>query len=90
MQPLRVRLSIEDFSREEAFYRIDLSEYNVDVMVSVYIDGRRVGFFYEKSKKELSLAKQIIIDPYIMDKSIYIDFYSVMENRNIQLEKLGI
>lgn len=89
MKPLRIRFNIEDFSKEEDFYRIDLSEYNVDSIISVLIYGKRVGFYYEKSKKELSISRQFIIDTYI-DKSIYIDCYSVMENRNIQLEKLGI
>lgn len=89
MQPLRVRLSIEDFSREEAFYRIDLSEYNVDAVINIYIDGRSIAFIYDHIAKKLAIPKHII-DFYIMDKSVYIDFYSVMENRDIQLEKLGI
>lgn len=90
MQPLRVRLNIEDFSREEAFYFINLSEYNVDAVINVYIDGRLVGFYYDNNKKELGVPIHIIDLYIIMYKSIYIDFYSVMENRNIQLEKLGI
>jgi hypothetical protein len=89
MQPLRVRLSIEDFSKDDAFYRIDLSEYNVDAVINVYIDGRLVRFYYD-NKKELGVPIHSIDLYIIMDKSVYIDFYSVMENRDIQLEKLGI
>lgn len=86
MQPFRVRFSIESFSKEEVFYFIDLSEYNVDDVKSVLIDGRLIGFYYDSNKKELGIPH---ID-LITDKSVYIDFYSVLENRNHQLKKLGI
>lgn len=90
MQPLRIRFSIEDFTKEGAFYRIDLVDYNVDAVKSVYIDGRSVAFIYDHIAKKLAIPKHIIDLHIIIDKSVYIDFYSVMENRNIQLEKLGI
>jgi hypothetical protein len=86
---LRVRLNIEDFYKQESFYRIDLSEYNVDAVKNVYIDGKYVAFLYDHITKKFAIPITSL-DHYIMDKSVYIDFYSVTENRNIQLEKLGI
>lgn len=90
MQPLRIRFSIDSLYKDIAFYTINLSEYNVDDVKYVYVDGRNVGFYYDNSIKELGIAHNIIDLFIIQDKSIYIDFYSVMENRNLQLEKLGI
>lgn len=90
MKPLRVRISIDDLYKDIAFYTINLSEYNVDNVKYVYVDGRNVGFYYNNSIKELGIAHSIIDLFTIQDRSIYIDFYSVMENRNLQLEKLGI
>lgn len=90
MQPLRIRFSIDSLYKDIAFYTINLSEYNVDDVKYVYVDGRNVGFYYDNSIKELGIAHNIIDLFTIQDKSIYIDFYSVMENRNLQLEKLGI
>ena len=90
MQPLRIRFSIDSLYKDIAFYTINLSEYNVDDVKYVYVDGRNVGFYYDNSIKELGIAHNIIDLFIIKDKSIYIDFYSVMENRNLQLEKLGI
>lgn len=90
MQPLRIRFSIDSLYKDIAFYTINLSEYNVDDVKYVYIDGRNVGFYYDNTIKELGIAHNIIDLFIIQDKSIYIDFYSVMENRNLQLEKLGI
>lgn len=90
MQPLRIRFSIDSLYKDIAFYTINLSEYNVDDVKYVYVDGRNVGFYYDNSIKELGIAHNIIDLFIIQDNSIYIDFYSVMENRNLQLEKLGI
>lgn len=90
MQPLRIRFSIDNLYKGIAFYTINLSEYNVDDVKYVYVDGRNVGFYYDNSIKELGITHNIIDLFIIQDKSIYIDFYSVMENRNLQLEKLGI
>ena len=90
MQPLRIRFSIDSLYKDIAFYTINLSEYNVDDVKYVYVDGRNVGFYYDNTIKELGIAHNIIDLFIIQDKSIYIDFYSVMENRNLQLEKLGI
>lgn len=90
MQPLRIRFSIDSLYKDIAFYTINLSEYNVDDVKYVYVDGRNVGFYYDNSIKELGIAHNIIDLFIIQDKSIYIDFYSVMENRNLQLEKIGI
>lgn len=90
MQPLRIRFSIDSLYKDIAFYTINLSEYNVDDVKYVYIDGRNVGFYYDNTIKELGIAHNIIDLFIIQDNSIYIDFYSVMENRNLQLEKLGI
>ena len=90
MQPLRIRFSIDSLYKDIAFYTINLSEYNVDDVKYVYIDGRNVGFYYDNTIKELGIAHNIIDLFIILDNSIYIDFYSVMENRNLQLEKLGI
>ena len=90
MQPLRIRFSIDSLYKDIAFYTINLSEYNVDDVKYVYVDGRNVGFYYDHSITELGIAHNIIDLFIIQDKSIYIDFYSVMENRNLQLEKLGI
>jgi len=90
MQPLRIRFSIDSLYKDIAFYTINLSEYNVDDVKYVYVDGRNVGFYYDNSIKELGIAHNIIDLFIIQDKSIYIDFYSIMENRNLQLEKLGI
>lgn len=88
MQPLRIRFSIDSLYKDIAFYTINLSEYNVDDVKYVYVDGRRnAAFWYDSTTKELRILHNIID---IKDKSIYIDFYSVMENRNLQLEKLGI
>lgn len=83
MQPLRIRFSIDSLYKDIAFYTINLSEYNVDDVKYVYVDGRN-------TIKELGIAHNIIDLFIIQDNSIYIDFYSVMENRNLQLEKLGI
>jgi hypothetical protein len=90
MQPLRIRFSIDNLYKDIAFYTINLSEYNVDDVKYVYVDGRNVGFYYDNTIKELRIAHNIIDLFIIQDNSIYIDFYSVMENRNLQLEKLGI
>ena len=90
MQPLRIRFSIDSLYKDIAFYTINLSEYNVDDVKYVYVDGRNVGFYYDNSIKELGIAHNIIDLFIILDNSIYIDFYSIMENRNLQLEKLGI
>jgi len=90
MQPLRIRFSIDSLYKDIAFYTINLSEYNVDDVKYVYVDGRNVGFYYDNTIKELGIAHNIIDLFIIQDNSIYIDFYSVMENRNLQLEKLGI
>lgn len=90
MKPLRIRFSIDSLYKDIAFYTINLSEYNVDDVKYVYVDGRNVGFYYDNSIKELGIAHNIIDLFTIQDRSIYIDFYSVMENRNLQLEKLGI
>lgn len=90
MQPLRIRFSIDSLYKDIAFYTINLSEYNVDDVKYVYVDGRNVGFYYDNTIKELGIAHNIIDLFIILDNSIYIDFYSVMENRNLQLEKLGI
>lgn len=91
MQPLRIRFSIDSLYKDIAFYTINLSEYNVDSVINLYVDGRRnAAFWYDSTTKELRIAHNIIDLFIIQDKSIYIDFYSVMENRNLQLEKLGI
>lgn len=90
MKPLRIRFSIDSLYKDIAFYTINLSEYNVDYVKYVYVDGINVGFYYDNSIKELGIAHNIIDLFTIQDRSIYIDFYSVMENRNLQLEKLGI
>lgn len=90
MQPLRIRFSIDSLYKDIAFYTINLSEYNVDDVKYVYVDGRNVGFYYDNTIKELGIAHNIIDLFIILDNSIYIDFYSIMENRNLQLEKLGI
>ena len=90
MQPLRIRFSIDNLYKDVAFYTINLSEYNVDDVKYVYVDGRNVGFYYDNNIKELGITHNIIDLFIIQDKSIYIDFYSVVENRNLQLEKIGI
>ena len=91
---IRIKLDLDEFTNlnnsSDMNVRIDISKYNIDLIYNVYSKvhffEKKIKFMYNHINKELTL-------PFLrsnVSKFITIDFTSVVEQRNIKLNQLGI
>lgn len=91
MNTLRMKLDLDEFTNlnnsYDMYVRIDLSKYNIDLIYNIYskvqIFEKNIKFQYNNINKELTLMDQT-------SKIITIDFTSVVEQRELKLNQLGI
>lgn len=92
---LRMKLDLNEFTNlnnsYDMFVRIDISKYNIDRIYNIYsqfsskvqLFEKNIKFIYNSGTKELT----------IIDKTsniITIDFESIVEQRELKLNQLGI
>lgn len=91
MNTLRMKLDLDEFTNlnnsYDMYVRIDVSKYNIDLIYNIYskvqIFEKNIKFQYNNINKELTLMDQT-------SKIITIDFTSVVEQRELKLNQLGI
>lgn len=85
---LRIKLDLSNLNNlNDMYIRIDVSKYNIDLIYNVYSKvnfyNKNIRFMYNHIDKELTLLDNV-------SEIITIDFISVVEQRNIKLNQLGI
>jgi hypothetical protein len=88
---LRMKLDLNEFTNlnnsHDMFVRIDISKYNIDSIYNIYsktqIFEKNIKFIYHSGTKELTIIGET-------SNIITIDFTSVVEQRELKLNQLGI
>ena len=83
MRILRLKIIIDDVILSTNC--ISLRNYNIDYVMRVFDnEGISIGFCFNKPSRTLQLVPNYII----RGENIYINYYSVSENRDITLKEL--
>jgi hypothetical protein len=71
------------------YYEIDLSEYSIDTILRLQVVNnyitKKFNFVYDSDKKKLTI---INIGYFYRDSIIYIDYLSVVDERDLKIKQL--